>query len=395
MPDKFIRYDMPILLDESREAVAKIVNAPTETVVFVGNATEGVNTVFRNLKWNEDGKDVIVFFSTIYPACAKIADFNVDYFGPNRVGIKEIPLTYPLEDEEIIQFFRDAVADIEKEGKRARVCTIDVCSSLPGVVFPWEGMVKVCKELGVLSLVDGAQGIGMVKLDLTAADPDFFTSNCHKWLHVPRGCAMFYCPLRNQPMMATTLATSHGYMPKTVARHSPLPPSAKSVFVNNFEFTGTRDRSNDLATKDAIAWRRDVCGGEDRILAYLWDLNKKGTKLVAEQLGTEVLENKKGTLTNCALGNVALPIWIGEKDAAAQADDVVVPTMEEATRTAQWMVKTMQSEYNTFIPVFKISNRLWVRISASLYLDLKDYEYGAKVLKELVARVAKGDHKSQ
>ncbi|KAJ2978376.1 hypothetical protein NQ176_g3846 [Zarea fungicola] len=142
MPDKFIRYEMPSLLDESREAVAKIVNAPTETVVFVGNATEGVNTVFRNLKWNEDGKDVIVFFSTIYPACAKIADFNVDYFGPNRVGIKEIPLTYPLEDEEIIQSFRDAVADIEKEGKRARVCTIDVCSSLPGVVaLAWSSWI--------------------------------------------------------------------------------------------------------------------------------------------------------------------------------------------------------------------------------------------------------------
>lgn len=42
---------------------------------------------------------------------------------------------------------------------------------------------------------------------------------------------------------------------------------------------------------------------------YLWDLNKKGSKLVADMLGTEVLENSKGTLTNCAMANIALPVW--------------------------------------------------------------------------------------
>jgi selenocysteine lyase/cysteine desulfurase len=274
-------------LDESREALEDLVNAPRNTVVFVGNATEGVNTVFRNLQWNEDGKDVIIFFSTIYEACAKITDFVVDYFGTSRVVSKEIQLQYPLEDDEIIQRFRNAVAEVEAEGKRARICVFDVVSSKPGVVFPWEELCKVCEELGVLSLVDGAQGVGMVRLDLTKADPDFFTSNCHKWLFVPRGCAMFYVPKRNQHLIATTLATSHGYVPKTAQRGTPLPPKAKSPFVSNFEFTGTKDVSGYLAVKDAIAWRRDTCGGEERILAYLWDLNKRGTKHVAEKLETK------------------------------------------------------------------------------------------------------------
>lgn len=42
--------------------------------------------------------------------------------------------------------------------------------------MPWERMVQVCKEEGVISLVDGAHAIGQIKLDLSSADPDFFIS---------------------------------------------------------------------------------------------------------------------------------------------------------------------------------------------------------------------------
>ena len=392
-PCSFHLYDFGAPLDESREALEDLVNAPRDTVVFVGNATEGVNTVFRNLQWNEDGKDVIIFFSTIYEACAKVADFVVDYFGTSRVTSKEIQLQYPLEDDEIIQRFRNTVAEIEAAGKRARVCVFDVVSSKPGVVFPWEKLCKVCKELGVLSLVDGAQGVGMVKLDLSKADPDFFTSNCHKWLFVPRGCAMFYVPKRNQHLITTTLATSHGYVPKTAQRDTPLPPKAKSLFVSNFEFTGTKDVSGYLAVKDAIAWRRDVCGGEEMILAYLWALNKRGTKHVAEKLGTKVLENSKGTLTNCGLGNVALPVWIGEtKGGEAQDGDALIAE-NEITMVKQWMFRAMMDEYKTFMMLYAIGDRLFVRISAQIYLDMKDYEFAAKVLGDLCSRVAAGEYK--
>ncbi|OAA69729.1 Pyridoxal phosphate-dependent transferase, major domain protein [Cordyceps fumosorosea ARSEF 2679] len=396
-PDKYIRYDQGLLIDEARAAVSALVRAPPDTLVFVTNATEAVNTVLRNLQWNPDGKDVILFFSTIYPACAKAADFLVDYFGPDRVSVHEIPLTYPLEDEDILRLFRQAVADVERQGKRARVCAFDVVSSNPGVVFPWVALTEVCAELGVLSLVDGAQGVGMVPLDLAAADPDFFTSNCHKWLHSPRGCALLYVPARNQHLVTTTLATSHGYVPRAAVRREVLPPNAKPAFVRGFELVATKDRSQDIVTKDAIAWRRDACGGEERIMAYLWGLNKKGSEYVAGELGTEVLENGRGTLTNCAMGNVALPIWFvkgeGEADKGAKEGDVVLPG-EDAGLVRQWIMEKMKDEYRTLMPLFEMGGRMWVRISAQIYLDMKDYEYAAKVLKELVARVSNGEYKN-
>lgn len=389
-PDVFIRYEYPKLLDESRAAVAKIVNAPEDTVVFVGNATVGVNTVFRNLTWNPDGKDVIVTFSTVYEACGKVADYLVDYYD-GLVSSREIVITYPIDDEAILQKFRDTVSAIEAEGKRARVAMFDVVSSRPGVVFPWEVMVKTCKQLGVLSMVDGAQGIGMVKLDLTATDPDFFVSNCHKWLHVPRGCAVFYAPKRTQHLLPTTLATSHGYVPQSAKRISPLPPSSKPPYVTNFEFVGTLDNAPYLCVKDAVRWRRERLGGEDAVLEYLWALNKAGTDAVAAALGTEVMENGTGTLRNCAMGNVALPVWTGFKGAGGKEGDVVV-SLEEEGKAFQWILRAMIDDYKTFLSLFVHAGRFWVRFSAQVYLELEDYEWAAGMLKEICERVGKKEY---
>ncbi|KAI5456995.1 pyridoxal phosphate-dependent transferase [Mariannaea sp. PMI_226] len=389
-PDQFIRYVYPKLLDESRVAVAKILNAPDDTVVFVSNATVGVNTVFRNLTWNDDGKDVVITFSTIYEACAKVADFLADYFG-GKISTREIEITYPINDDEILKRFNDTVQAIKAEGKRPRVAVFDVVSSRPGVVFPWEAMVKACKALDIISMVDGAQGIGMVKLDVSAADPDFFVSNCHKWLHVPRGCAVFYVPQRNQHLLPTTLATSHGYEPKLVARKSPLPPSSKSRYVQNFEFVGTLDNSPYLCVKDAIQWRKETFGGEDAVLEYLWDLNKKGSELVAKALGTEYMENSTGTMRNCGMSNVALPVWVGTKGTKGKEGDAVVPA-EEADKAFQWILTTMIEDYKTFLSLFIHDGRYWVRISAQVYLDLDDYKWAADMLKKVCERVGKKEY---
>lgn len=350
--------------------------------------------MLRNLVWNTDGKDVIISFSTIYDACARAEDFVVDYF-EGKVAVREIFLGYPLEDDEIVAQFRDEVKKIEAEGKRARVAMFDIVSSNPGIVFPWQDMVAACRDLGVLSLVDGAQGIGMVHIDIEAVNPDFLVSNCHKWLHVPRGCAVFHVPVRNQHLLPTPLATSRGYLPKDPGRSGrtqPMPDGGgKNHFVRNFEWVGTRDDSSYLCVKDAIAWRRDVLGGEDRIISYLWDLNKRGIKQVADTLGTEYLENKQGTLTNCAMANVALPIWVGDKGKERAREGDAVLTDEECPKAFGWIQGRLVDEFKTFMAVWVRWDRFWVRISAQVYLEMDDYEWAGKVLKELSERVAKGE----
>ncbi|KAK4121480.1 PLP-dependent transferase [Parathielavia appendiculata] len=401
-PDPFIRYEYPKLLDESRAAIAKLLRVPTDTAVFVANATVGVNTVLRNLVWNADGKDEILYFNTIYGGCAK----TVDYVVEDRQGLVSsrcIPLSYPCEDDAILSAFHSAVAESLSQGKRPRLCLFDVVSSLPGVRFPFEAVTAACREKGILSLIDGAQGVGMVDLDLGAVDPDFFVSNCHKWLHVPRGCAVFYVPLRNQALIRSTLPTSHGFVPRPSPeqqaniRINPLPPSDKSEFVNAFEFVGTVDNAPYLCVKDSIQWREEVLGGEERIREALTELARQGGKKVAEILGTKVLDNASRSLTRCSMVNVALPLAVqpDEEDRALEGDLAGLPAIpnSDVSAVTNWILQTLIDEHETFVTLFVYGGQWWARLSAQVFLELDDFEWAGQTLKEVCARVAKGLYK--
>jgi selenocysteine lyase/cysteine desulfurase len=388
-PDPYIRYLYPKLLDTSREAVAKILNAPVETVVFVPNATTGVNTVLRNIVWHKDGKDEILHFSTIYGACGKTVAYVSEASGDLVKG-RQIEITYPAEDSDIVGAFKSAIRASRAERKFPRIAVFDTVSSLPGLRVPFQQLTAICREEGILSLIDGAHGIGHIHLDLSALDPDFFVSNCHKWLYVPRGCAVFYVPVRNQAIMRSTLPTSHGFVPRadqSVGLPNPLESFGKSEYISNFAFVGTIENSNYLLIPDAIKWREEVCGGEQAIIEYNTKLAKEAGKVVADILGTSVMDNSTNTLSDCCLANVALPLTASAERIAGKS--TVKP--EFAMAATVWMQKTLVDEYKTFIAIFYFQGQWWTRLSAQIYLDLSDFEWAGKILKEICERAAVKD----
>lgn len=382
-PDPFIRYDWPALLEESRAAVAPLLGVDKDTVVFVSNATMAFNTILRNLVWSDDGADDILYFSTIYGACEK----TIQYVGELSKGLcssRRIQLDYPLGDVDVIALFEAAVKQSRAEGRRPRAAVMDVVSSIPGVRFPFEKLVAVCRDEGILSIIDGAQGIGLVDLTHigTEVKPDFFLSNCHKWLFVPRGCAVLHVPAHNHKLMRSTLPTSWTYDPE----------GSTADFGTSFNFIGTQDNTNYTCVKESIRWRKEVLGGEEAILTYVTKLAHEGGRKVAETLGTELLENSEGTLTGCGMVNVGLPVGVVGGGASPPAR-IVVPA-DEAGDVAKWMQQALVDDYKTFLPVALYNGRFWVRLSAQVYLDLDDFESVAKDLLELCERVGKGDHKA-
>lgn len=144
-------------------------------MVFVPNATTGINTVLRSLTFSEG--DHILYFTTIYKACGTTIQYITETTPAKSVRVE---YAYPVEDDWLVNAFKEKVKEVETNGGRVKVAIFDTVVSMPGVRVPYERLTETCKELGVLSCVDGAHAIGHLELDMKKLDCDFFVSNCHK-----------------------------------------------------------------------------------------------------------------------------------------------------------------------------------------------------------------------
>jgi selenocysteine lyase/cysteine desulfurase len=133
--------------------------------------------VLRNIDFQPG--DHILYFATIYGACEKTVAYMTETTPAQSV---KISYTYPIEDDWLVSEFRSKVAAVQASGGRVKIAIFDTIVSMPGVRMPFERLTQACKDLGVLSCIDGAHGVGHVHLDLGTLDPDFFVSNCHKYL---------------------------------------------------------------------------------------------------------------------------------------------------------------------------------------------------------------------
>ncbi|KAH8685496.1 pyridoxal phosphate-dependent transferase [Tricladium varicosporioides] len=371
-PTKFIIYDLPPLIDQARTAVAPLLGVRTDEVVFIPNATTGINIILRNLKFEQ--QDVIVHFSTIYAACEKTIA-SVAEIQP--LEARCIELEYPISDEEIVRRLRETIEAVRKEGKNAKIAMFDTVLTFPGARMPWEELVRACREMGVLSLIDGAHGVGMIDLTHVGdVGPDFFVTNCHKWLFTPRGSAIFHVPLRNQHLIRTSIPTGHGY-----SYPSSTSPSSHSQtpFTYLFEFVATQDWSPYISVPSALKFREEQCGGEDSIRSYCFDLARTGGEAVAKILETDVM----ATTSPTAFTNVRLPI------SSSLFGDVPRREWEssKAGTIKSWLNRTALEEHDTYLQIGYHAGSLWVRLSGQIYLELSDFEWVGGVLKELCGRV--------
>jgi len=138
----------------------------------------------------------------------------------------------------------------------------------------------------------------------------------------------------------------------------------------------------------ALAYR-EALGGEKAIRDYNTQLARAAGKRVAEIFGTEVLENSTGTLGNCCMTNVRLPLDPAVVEEVAikggiDKDDVV-------TVVRDWVLPMLLKESKTYLFVQYVEGAWWVRFSGQVYLELEDFEWAAQVLKEMCGRLEKGE----
>ncbi|KAK3176631.1 hypothetical protein OEA41_007954 [Lepraria neglecta] len=333
-PDTFVRYEYPKMLDESRSAMAEFLGVPVDEVVFVPNATTAINVVLRSLRYEKG--DVVLHLSTVYAAIEKTIQYLIETTDVDNVNLA---VNYPIDDHVLVLRFETAINAAKLGGKKVKIAIFDTISSMPGVRVPWERLVEVCKREGVLSMVDGAHGAGHIELGLATARPDFFTSNCH---------------------------------------------NEKSSFEMLFEFVATIDVSPYLCIEEALKFRREVCGGEENIMAYCESISNEAGRRIAEILGTDVMENSEKTLTRCAMTNVRLPLTIGNGPCEIPEKDTIP--------VAIWMTEILANKHDIYLPAIIHAGAFWTRLSGQIYLEMGDFVKGAEILKTLCMRAKNGEY---
>lgn len=163
------------LLEEARHELAKLLNAAKDECVFVKNATTGVATVLYNLNFQPG--EAVIMFETVYGAVERNLISLQEH---SSLQTRKVVFEYPISEDELVRRFRNVIHKTRSEGLKVRAAVFDTIVSNPGVRFPFERLTAICRDEGILSVIDGAHGIGHIPLNMSELQPDFFVSNCHK-----------------------------------------------------------------------------------------------------------------------------------------------------------------------------------------------------------------------
>jgi isopenicillin-N epimerase len=231
-PVEFLGRRNDDLLNTARASLGKYLNANADDLIFVPNATTGINTVARSLALRAG--DEVLTTDHEYGAMDYTWQFVCGKAGACYVR-HSVPL--PVESaEQFVESFWSAVTP------RTRVIFLSHITSPTALIFPIAEIVRRARQAGILTVIDGAHVPGQLPLDLTALDADFYSGNCHKWLCAPKGSAFLHVRAEHHAMMEP-LIISWGWL-------------EGAPFWQRNQWQGTRDIAAFLTVPDAIAFQQ-------------------------------------------------------------------------------------------------------------------------------------------
>ncbi|SGZ53993.1 CIC11C00000000537 [Sungouiella intermedia] len=362
-PDTYALTIQPDSYAASLKAVAKFLNCSYKRLAFVDNATTGVNCVLRSYPFKKGDK--IVMPSTTYGACA-----NTVRFLEQKIGIEVVvvDLVFPLTDAEVVAAFKKAFDE-----NTVTLALFDTVVSMPGVKLPFKELVKLCKEYGVLSLVDGAHSIGLLPMDFADFEPDYYVSNLHKWLGLPRGNAVLYVDPKHFRTIQT-MPISHSYVSTDAELTA---EELDNLLVTKFTFTGSKCYASVAAIEEAIRFRAEECGGEDAIRKYCFGLAREVGEMAEKKWpGLKIIENEEKSLATAMI-----TAYVPMEDYSKSFDASNLVAAKAFIKFApQYQIKN----YKSYLPFAVHGGKIVVRFSCQVYNELSDYEYAIEVVQKTI-----------
>ena len=313
-------------LRAAADAVAAFLGARGDDLVFVDNATTGINAVLRSLPFAPG--DEILLADLAYGAVTNTARYVARERG-GRVVIVEPP--FPETGPEAV--LEAIVGGITG---RTRLLVVDHITALSSLVLPLREIAAACRERGVPVLVDGAHAPGALALDVPSLGVDWYVGNLHKWAFAPRGCGILWAAPERQAGLHPTVISW----------------GLDQGFTQEFDLLGTKDPTPFLAAPEGIAFMRDL--GETAMREHNHRLAWEGAHALAERLGTRFRVPRGMT---GSLASVPLPQGAGSSAAEAFA-----------------LQHALLYEDRIEIPILEVRGRLYARVSAQVYNEMADIE---------------------
>jgi isopenicillin-N epimerase len=327
------------LLAEARQRLAAQVGAAGDDLVFVPNATTGVNIVARSVALAPG--DEVLATDHEYGACVATWQRRCAATG---AAWRTVNVPLPFEPHAFAARMQAAMTP------RTRVLFVSHISSTTALVFPLRALLAAARERGIVTVVDGAHAPGQIDLDLDALGADFYTGNCHKWLCAPKGSAFLHVRPEHQRavepavvswgIVAEEAEAAHGTPGAALSGHAGLDAyTGRTALERRVQWQGTRDVSAFLAVPAAIDFQA----------AHDWPRRRAQCHAMALALQREVLAR-----------NGLSPIAPDE----ALAQMVPIPVRAaDAEALRRWLFEERRIE----VPVTQHAGQVFVRVSVQAY----------------------------
>ena len=349
-PMNFFMREMEAALDESLATLARFVGTSRGNLVFVENATAGMNIVAQTVPLERD--DEVLLTDHEYGAVTRLWRRRARQTEA-RVVIQELPLPLCSAEETAAAFF-SAVTN------HTKLIVISHVTSPTALVLPVEEICRLAREREIPVCIDGPHAVAMLPLDLRKLDCDFYTASCHKWLCAPFGSGFLYASPRWQKKVEPAVISWGGSI-------SGRQPSWKDEFV----WSGTRDPAAYLAVADAVRFFEQPLS-DDHNISALETFRSHASELLAlareRIVAVTGLEPLASETSPCgSMLSFPLPI-----------EDDLDPQQRHPFQDALW------DRYRIEIPIVHWQGRRSVRVSAHLYNTATEIEHLSHALAELL-----------
>ena len=323
-PVLFLGRELAGYEHQSRQVLADYFHTHPDNLVFVPNATHGVNIVARSLKLSPG--DIVLTTDHEYGACDYTWEFNCQQTGATY---HRQPIPLPVDDaNQIVEVFWQAV------NPQTKVIYLSHITSPTALRLPVQEICQRARLHGILTIIDGAHAPGQLDINLPALGADFYTGNCHKWLFSPKGAAFLFARPEVQPLLEP-FVVSWGY-------HTTPETTSGSRFVDLFQWSGTRDPAAALSVPSALEFMQH----------YHWDTVRSDCHKLLGQAIYRI----------CDLVG-APPLYPLDSDFYVQMGIAPLPAATDLPR----LKHRLYDDYRIEVPLIAWNDQCFIRISIQGY----------------------------